>query len=95
MLLNHALHRTRAHRRIIALLYQPNTSFFVYIDDHLPFIELRLQLSQELICNGQNDIFSQRTKRYDRIESVPEFRREGSVNRLKGICGVILHRKSD
>jgi hypothetical protein len=67
VLLNHALHGSRAHGGVIALLHQPQPRFFIDLNHDLTLIELRLQFSEEFIRHRQNDVLTQWSEGHDGV----------------------------
>ena len=91
MLLNHTLHGSCAHGRVIALFHQPQPGVLIHLNHDLPFIKLRLQFSEEFIRHRENDVLTQWSEGHDGVETVSKLGRESAIDRLDRIRRVILH----
>src|SRR5690554_7120816 len=64
------------------------------MQNHMLFIQLRLQLGEELVHNVGNGIPLQVAKLDNAIQTVAEFRREGLADNFHAITAVVLLTKA-
>ena len=95
LLLNEALHRAGAHLLVVAFLGQPLPGGVVHVEFHLLGVELGLELREELVHHGLDDLQRQRVELDDRVEAVAELRREHLLERFERVRGVILLGEAD
>ncbi len=87
MLLNDTPQRTRPKCNIVTPLGKPGTRSFGQFNRDIPIRKLDFKLQDELVDHHLDDIRLQVGKRDDRIQTVPEFRREGPLDRFFVLAG--------
>ena len=95
VLLNNAIHGPGPHVLIVALPGQPQSRVFVHVQRNALLIQLPLQLGEELVHHGENNVFAQGLKLHDVIEAVAKLGGEQTIDGFQAIAAVVLGRKAD
>ena len=95
LVLDQTGHRTGTHGDVVALVRQPGFGRIIHMQYHMLFVQLRLQLRQELVHHMGDGVLLQVTELNNAVQTIAELRREGLADDFHTIGAVVLLAEAD